>query len=130
MDIPAKIRIGSASYKVKFTDEELTLNNAECNGVIDFNTHTIKITNKDLDKHGQEETFLHEVTHGILHEMNVELDEQVEERICTVMAKGLHQIIKDNKTAFKPINVSIDFPISVCKEVEDAIKGLHNKVHF
>lgn len=130
MNIPKKIKIGNADYKVELTNKKIILDGEECKGIIDFDFHTIKIDTSKQDKHNQEETFLHEVLHGIIKERDIDISDEQEEIICDAMSKGLHQILKDNQTVFKPINVSIDFPISVCKEVEDAIKGLHNKTYF
>lgn len=100
MNIIDKVRIGSMYYNIKLTDETLVLNGRECKGMIDYEFHEIKINNKVHDSQGQEQTFLHELIHGIIRERNLDLENSNEETIVDEIATGLHQIIKDNPGIF------------------------------
>lgn len=100
MNIPEKIRIGSMDYKVALT-EEIILNNAQqCYGHIDFDTHVIEIDKTLRDVQGQQQTFLHELVHGIVREFKINFSDN-EEDIVDKLADGLHQVIKDNPEIFK-----------------------------
>lgn len=100
MNIPEKVRIGSMDYIVKLTDETIVLNSRECKGMIDYEFHEIKINNQVQDKQSQEQTFLHELIHGIIRERNLDLQNSDEEIITDEIAVGLHQVIRDNPEIF------------------------------
>lgn len=105
MNIHEKVRIGSMDYAVKLTGETIVLNAQECKGMIDYEFHEIKISNVVQDKQGQEQTFLHEVLHGIVRERNLDLQNTDDEIIIDEIAVGLHQVIRDNPKIFNT-NVS------------------------
>lgn len=97
MEIKDKIKIGSMEYEVIKTDKPILLNDQACNGVIDYENLFIEIsTNRATQK--QEETLMHEVLHGIIHERNLILED--EEMIVEEISKGLYQVIKDNPDIF------------------------------
>jgi hypothetical protein len=101
MNIPEKVRIGSMDYSVIFTDETLIVNGRECKGMITYEKHEIKIKNGISDKQGEEETFLHEVVHGIVYERNFNLNAVDEDELkVDEIARGLHQFIRDNPNIF------------------------------
>lgn len=133
MNIPEKIKIGNADYKVELTKEKILEDEKEYSGIIDFTFHKIRIS-QDQDKHNQEEVFLHEVIHGILNERDVELEENQEEIICNAISKGMHQILKDNPGLFKKqehrIFISMPQISGVPEEVQDAIKKAMEKIHL
>lgn len=98
MEIKDKIKISSMEYKVTFTDEDIVLDNKLCNGTIDYENLIITLcSNRSLQR--QEETFIHEVVHGIIRERNLILED--EEMIVDEISKGLYQVIKDNEDIFK-----------------------------
>ncbi len=99
MNIPEKIRIGSFDYEVKLTKDNLVCRGSECYGVIDYNHHNIKINEMLQDGQGQEQTFLHEMLHGIIRERNLTVEN--EELVVEEIALGLHQVIRDNPEIFK-----------------------------
>ncbi|WP_185903784.1 hypothetical protein [Hathewaya massiliensis] len=101
MNIPEKVRIGSMDYDVKLTDETLVLNGRECLGVIDYDNTEIKISKSIQSNQKQEQTFLHELMHGIIRERNLDLQNSDEETIVDEIATGLHQVIRDNQEIFK-----------------------------
>lgn len=101
MKIPDKIRIGSMYYEVVKSNKILVLEGKECFGIIDYNKHLIEINDNIGDIQQQEQTFLHEVVHGIIRERNLDLENSDEESIVDELATGLHQIIRDNPEMFK-----------------------------
>ena len=100
MIIPESVRIGSMDYKVIITDEILLVNHEECYGKIEYGNHAIKIKKDFQDVQGMESTLLHEIMHGITHERNFVYDRNDDETITQQLAKGLHQLIKDNPNMF------------------------------
>lgn len=98
MIIPDVIRIGSCFYDVEFVDKDLVCNHQECYALIDYNNHIIQISEKLGDYQQQEQSFLHEVLHGIVKDRALEIED--EEFIVDELAKGLHQIILDNPYMF------------------------------
>lgn len=101
MNILDKVRIGSSDYSVNISNETLVVDRQECKGMIDYEFHKIKINNSVQDKQGQEQTFLHELVHGIIKERSLDLENADEETIVDEIAIGLHQVIRDNPEIFK-----------------------------
>ena len=99
MNIPEVVRIGSCYYDVEFTNEVMTLNKVEVSGIIDYNNHVIQLRSSIGDVQQQEQTFLHEVVHGIVRDRSLDLGEN-EEMIVDEISKGLHQVILDNPRMF------------------------------
>lgn len=102
MQIPNEVKIGGLNFKVVSSDETIILNARQCKGMIDYEFHTIKIDNTLQDVQGQEQTFLHEVLHGIIYDRKIDLQDD-EEDIVDDIAIGLHQVIKDNPHIFKEV---------------------------
>ncbi|MDU7067133.1 MAG: hypothetical protein E6343_04060 [Clostridium perfringens] len=100
MNIPSKVRVGSMEYEVNLTDETLILDTDLCKGIIDYEFHNIKISNKIHDRQGQECCFLHELMHAVIRERNLDIKNSDEETIVDEIARGLHQVIKDNPNIF------------------------------
>lgn len=100
MYIPGKVRIGSVDYEIFIEDKTIVLNTDQCKGKIDFEYHKINIDSSIQDKQGQEQTFLHELIHGIVRERSLDLEKVDEETIVDGLAVGLHQIIRDNPQIF------------------------------
>lgn len=98
MVIKDKIKIGAMTYDVIKTHEVIVLDNQVCNGVIDHEDLVIKIST-DRSEQRQEETFIHELLHGIIRERNLILED--EEMIVEEISKGLYQVIKENKEIFR-----------------------------
>jgi hypothetical protein len=101
MNIPERVRIGSMDYKVKLTGNVILKGNTQCYGHIDFDRHVIELDNSLQDTQGIEETFLHELVHGMINERNFNLKDADEEMIVDELAMGLHQIIRDNSEIFQ-----------------------------
>lgn len=105
MKIPNKVRVGSVDYTVNSKDERQILNSQQCYGMIDYVYHTIDLDNGIQDNQKLEITFLHELVHAIFSERSVDLvylglcNEQME-TVVDELAKGLHQVIRDNPSIF------------------------------
>lgn len=106
MEIPSKVRIGSADYEVTVEDKTIVLDAVQCKGQIDYDYHKISIDSSIQDKQGQEQTFLHELMHGIIRERNLNLNAD-EETIVDGLAIGLHQVIRDNPNIFIDTSLGI-----------------------
>lgn len=100
MEIPSKVRIGSVDYEIVIEDKTIVLDAVQCKGQIDYDYHKINIDSSIQDKQGQEQTFLHELIHGIVRERSLDLEKVDEENIVDGLAVGLHQIIRDNPQIF------------------------------
>lgn len=101
MRIPDKVRIGSMDYKVERTDDVILVDHKECYGNIDFNKKVIRIQSNVQDSQGEKETLLHEILHGIVYERNFSYDKNDDETITEELARGLHQVIRDNPNIFR-----------------------------
>lgn len=99
MHIPSNVRVGSCDYTVGFVEHALTLNGQECLGIVDCNMHRISINRTLGDQQQREQTFLHELLHAVVNERGLELDN--EELVVNELAKGLHQVIRDNPMLFR-----------------------------
>lgn len=100
MNIPNKVRIGSVDYSVVITDEQLILNGRVCYGTIDYDQTQININNSIHNLVRQEQTFLHELIHGIIKERSLDIKNSDDETIVDEIALGLHQVIRDNHNIF------------------------------
>jgi len=101
LNILKSVRIGSMDYKVLLNDKLILEDGKECFGAINFRKKEIKINNELQDIQGQEETFLHEILHGICEERNFIYEKNDDETITEELARGLHQLIKDNPKLFE-----------------------------
>jgi len=98
MIIPNKIRIGSCDYDVDFTEDNIVVNGSHCKAAIAYDDHVISIGTKLGDAQQRELSFLHEMFHGIVNERSLEFED--EELVVEELAKGLHQVIRDNQGMF------------------------------
>ena len=88
MKIPNKVKIGGHLYKVEFdkTPKEGTNRGQNCGG---FNRANGVISiNDNLIKSEKEETFIHEILHGMNSEFN--------ETVLDSLAQQIYQVLKDN----------------------------------
>lgn len=99
MNIPDKVKIGGIIYDVEKVPTTLILNNQACGGIID--TENCKITLNDTLGNGAiEQTFLHEIIHGICRDRKLE-NLFSDEETTDSLSRGLHAFIKDNLSIFK-----------------------------
>ena len=98
MIIPEVVRIGSCDYSVEYTDENIVVDHKECYADINYDNHAIRINNNIGDIQQKELSFLHEMFHGIVADRAIEVED--EELVVEELAKGLHQVIRDNPEMF------------------------------
>ena len=101
MNIPSKVRVGSMDYTVELTEDIILVDHKECFGDVNLIKKVIRINKNNQDIQGMQETLLHEIFHGIVYERNFTYDKNDDETITEELARGLHQIIKDNPNMFK-----------------------------
>lgn len=101
MKILDKVRIGSVDYEIKHTNDIIIVDHKECYGDINYNKKIIRIGNNITSLQGEEETLLHEILHGIVYERNFTYDKNDDETITEELARGLHQVIRDNPGIFE-----------------------------
>jgi len=101
MKIPETVRIGSMDYSVKRTDEIIIVDNKKCKGDINYLSKEIRISNEIKNTQDNEVTLLHEICHGIVYERNFTYKDNDEETITEELARGLHQVIRDNPKIFQ-----------------------------
>lgn len=102
MIIPDKVKIGGINYDVVTTDKNLIIGNkANHTGVIHYDESLIELSST-LKGNAKEQTFLHEVLHGIAFDRGIDLKED-EETIIDQFASGLLGFIKDNPDIFKEV---------------------------
>ena len=100
MKIPKQVTIGRTPHLVR-TKSEVVVGKTLCHGCFDEATHTITIAQGNPDrgyKYTADErsnTFWHELTHAILHDMDCKLTHN--EKFVTAFADRLDQAIKTAK---------------------------------
>lgn len=107
MEIPSKVRIGSIDYTVQYTDNTICVDHKECYADINYNEKIIRLGKNLQDKQGEEVTLLHEILHGIVYERNFSYENNTDEDITEELARGLHQIIRDNPELFQNNNSNL-----------------------
>lgn len=117
MNIPNTVRIGSVDYAVELSEKPIVLDYKQCNGLIDFSQSKIVLDSKTLEQQQLEITFLHEVVHGMLHDRN--LEEQDNEQLVEALAYALHQLIRDNYDMFATIDTE-----KIVSEVQKSLKEM------
>lgn len=95
MKIPDKIKISGIEYEVMKTDGPLVLDGTQAYGLIDYNNRIIKIDTKLQDKQGVENTFIHEVLHGIAFDRQIDWEGD-EEDVIEQLARGIYSMLKEN----------------------------------
>ena len=89
-----KIKILNKIYEIKYTDEDLYFRGQKSYGTLNKVLNVITI-NTNTNKEQIKETLLHEILHAIYYEFSLN-DENKEEEIVTLMARGLRTICIDN----------------------------------
>ena len=92
--IPRKVRVGNKQYSIEIVEAMLE---KRVMGRISYTAQTIKlgrrsnVTQKVFPPEQVQESFWHEVTHAILHDMNTSLT--YNEKFVTAFAKRLNQAV-------------------------------------
>jgi len=94
--IPKQVTIGKTKIKID-QPESLRVNKQACRGCFDRADNSIDVAKQDVrgnkyDKDERSETFWHELTHAILHDMKCKLD--YDEKFVTAFSQRLDQAIK------------------------------------
>ncbi len=90
-----KVKIGCTTYIVIYTDEEITLNGEQCDGVIEYDNGIIKISNT-IGPQLMNQVWWHEVVHGIMNDRDISTEDD-EESLVDKLAKGLYALMQDNR---------------------------------
>lgn len=93
MKIPKKVRIGHVTYKIVPMSKSESYS-ADSYGCYMGNECTI-VVDATRDPQLVKDTLLHEIMHGVWYWGGLE-DGDKQERIVTLMATGLTQVLKDN----------------------------------
>ena len=97
MKIPKEVTIGNTPHLV-CTKKHLVVGKTLCRGSFNQDTHTITIAQGNTergyvyDADERSNTFWHELTHAILHDMNCKLTH--DEKFVTAFSNRLDQAIK------------------------------------
>lgn len=99
MKIPKQVTIGKTKIKID-QPESLRVGKQPCRGCYDRADNSIDVAKKDVrgykfDKDERSETFWHEITHAILHDMKNQLS--YNEKFVTTFSQRLDQAIKTAK---------------------------------
>lgn len=96
MNLPNKIRIGSADYEVKLVKGLSSRHGVW--GLIDYSSTTIELEDT-LSFSKLREVLAHEIYHGIIHESGMR-DIENEEEMVTAMGPILAMLLRDNDFSF------------------------------
>ncbi len=96
MKIPKQVTIGKTKIKID-QPESLRVNKQPCRGCFDRADNSIDVAKKDVrgyafSKSERSETFWHELTHAILHDMDNSLS--YNEKFVTAFSQRLDQAIR------------------------------------
>ena len=99
MTIPNQVTIGKTKIKID-QPVSLMVRGTPCHGCFDRADNSIDVAKQDVrgnryDKDERSETFWHEITHAILHDMKNQLS--YNEKFVTAFSQRLDQAIKTAK---------------------------------
>ena len=99
MKIPKQVTIGKTKIKID-QPVSLMVRGTPCHGCFDRADNSIDVAKKEVrgnryDKDERSETFWHEITHAILHDMKNQLS--YNEKFVTAFSQRLDQAIKTAK---------------------------------
>ena len=92
-----KVKIGYKEYEIIKKQQVIELPN-DCYGKIDYDKEIIEISNRFNQKQ-QNQTFLHELVHGIFEKLDL-YDLRQDERVVNQLATALYEVILDNPHIF------------------------------
>ena len=99
MKIPKEVTVGKTKIKID-QPVSLMVRGTPCHGCFDRADNSIDVAKQDVrgnryDKDERSETFWHEITHAILHDMKNQLS--YNEKFVTAFSQRLDQAIKTAK---------------------------------
>lgn len=92
-----KVKIGYKEYEIVKKEEVIELPN-ECYGKIDFDKEIIEIATK-FNQNQQNQTFLHELIHGIFEKLDMN-ELKNNEQVVNQLSKEIYEVILDNPHIF------------------------------
>lgn len=92
-----KVKIGYKEYEIVKKEEVIELP-SECYGKIDFDKEIIEIATK-FNQNQQNQTFLHELIHGIFEKLDMN-ELKNNEQVVNQLSKAFYEIILDNPHIF------------------------------
>ncbi len=92
-----KLKIGYKEYTIVKKQEVIDLPD-ECYGRIDYDDEIIEISIK-YNQNQQNQTFLHELIHGILDKLDMH-ELRKDEKVVNQLSKELYKVILDNPHIF------------------------------
>lgn len=96
MKIPDKIRISGVEYDVELSPNLRDSSRLLC-GRIDYDSCKIHLSTTDCQNHQYRCIVLwHEILHGIIEDRGLELEEELEEKLCEALSRGIYQLLQDN----------------------------------
>lgn len=96
MKIPDKIRISGVEYDVELSPNLRDSSRLLC-GRIDYDSCKIHLSTTDCQNHQYRCIVLwHEILHGIIEDRGLELEEELEEKVCEALSRGIYQLLQDN----------------------------------
>ena len=100
MAIPNKVKIGAVTYEVILAEKPILKGNNKAMGCIDFDNSTIEVDISTQSPQMAQQTFLHELVHGMIQDRQINLKDD-EEAVVNQLANAIHQVIVDNPDIFK-----------------------------
>ena len=99
MPIPKEVTVGKTKIKIN-QPTSLMVRGKPCRGCFDRSDNSIDVARKDVQgyyfsREERRETFWHEITHAILHDMKNKLS--YDEKFVTAFSQRLDQIVKTAK---------------------------------
>jgi hypothetical protein len=99
MKIPKTVKVGKRTITVE-EPKAIILSNKTCKGIFDMESNMLCVAKQDsfgfkYSKSERSETFWHELTHAILHDMKNDLT--YDEKFVVAFSKRLDQAIKTAK---------------------------------
>lgn len=94
--LPDKVIIGCYEYQVVETDDPIIVSGKECTGEINYRTKVIRIQKSGISEQVKEQTFWHEVVHGIFEYRTINPEKNNEESTTEELARGLYGLMKAN----------------------------------
>lgn len=96
MNIPESVRICGVEYTIRY-EPNLRNGSLLAYGHIDYDNCEIVLSETDGTAHDKRCLILwHEIMHGIVQSQGYSIDEEQEEELVDLFARGVYQVLQDN----------------------------------
>ena len=95
-----KVLIDSVPYRIDETDDPILLDGIQCGGKVDYNLGVIQL-GKEYSVRGLT-ILMHEIVHALMFERGIANEHNTEE-VVDALAKGIVNLIRDNKSLIEAI---------------------------